>query len=139
MKYRTLGRTGIRISEVGFGAWAIGGTMWGGKRDADARAALECALAEGVNFIDTALVYGDGHSERLIGKFLQAHKSSEIYVATKVPPKSMRWPAGRDAKLADVFPPAWIAKSCEASLKNLGVDHIDLLQLHVWEDAFTTE
>ena len=69
MRYRKLGKNGPEVSEVGFGAWAIGGGMWGGRRDDDARAALDRAFERGVNFVDTALVYGDGHSERLVGEF----------------------------------------------------------------------
>src|SRR5437868_5021461 len=107
MNYRKLGRSGIEVSEVGFGAWAIGGTMWGGRRDEDARAALERARERGVNLIDTALVYGEGHSERLVGAFVRAHRDGAgghpFVVATKVPPKNMEWPARADARLRDVF------------------------------------
>jgi aryl-alcohol dehydrogenase-like predicted oxidoreductase len=135
MKTRTLGRSGIAVSEVGFGAWAIGGGMWGGPRDADARAALARAYERGVRLIDTALVYGDGHSERLVGEFARAH--ADMVIATKVPPKSYNWPARLEAKLADNFPAAWIRECCEKSLRNLGVERIDVLQLHVWADAWT--
>jgi aryl-alcohol dehydrogenase-like predicted oxidoreductase len=138
MRYRKLGKNGPEVSEVGFGAWAIGGGMWGGKRDTDARAALERAFERGVNFIDSALVYGDGHSERLVGEVARAH-AGKIYVATKVPPKAYNWPAPRDAALADNFPASWIRECAERSLKNLGLDRIDLLQLHVWADRWTDE
>src|SRR4051794_21506825 len=138
MRYRKLGKTGPEVSEVGFGAWAIGGAMWGGKRDEDSRVSLERAFERGVNFYDTALVYGDGHSERLIGEFVRAH-AGKVYVATKVPPKAYNWPAPPDAPLRDNFPAAWIIESAEKSLKNLGVERIDLLQLHVWADAWTTQ
>lgn len=138
MRYRKLGKNGPEVSEVGFGAWAIGGGMWGGKRDNDARAALERAFERGVNFVDTALVYGDGHSERLVGEFARAH-AGKVYVATKVPPKAYNWPAPRDAVLADNFPKAWIIECAERSLRNLGVERIDLLQLHVWADRWTDQ
>lgn len=137
MRYRALGKTGLNVSEVGFGAWAIGGGMWGGRRDDDARAAMERAVERGVNFIDTALVYGDGHSERLVGEFVRAHAG--VAVATKVPPKSFQWPARPGAKLAEYFPPRWIRECCERSLVNLGLERIDLLQLHVWADAWTDQ
>jgi aryl-alcohol dehydrogenase-like predicted oxidoreductase len=135
MKYRPLGRTGIEVSEIGVGAWAIGGGMWGGKRDDDSRTALERAHQLGVSFIDTALVYGDGHSERLVGEFVREHR--DMAVATKVPPKSGQWPAPRRGAIADFYPAAWIRHSCERSLRNLGLERIDLLQLHVWADAWT--
>src|SRR5438132_11259400 len=121
MKARNLGKSDLHVSEIGFGAWAIGGTMWGGRRDELARGALDRALERGVTFFDTALIYGDGHSERLIGQFLQAHKDAHLAIATKVPPKTMRWPAGAGAKIDDVFPPSWIVECCEQSLRNLGV------------------
>jgi aryl-alcohol dehydrogenase-like predicted oxidoreductase len=137
MRRRPLGKTGITVSEIGFGAWAIGGMMWGGRRDEDSRRALRRAVDRGVDLIDTALVYGSGHSERLVGELLKEKKG--ITVATKVPPKCMTWPAAHDGKLADYFPAGWIQQCAETSLKNLGVDTIDVLQLHVWADAWTDE
>jgi aryl-alcohol dehydrogenase-like predicted oxidoreductase len=138
MRYRKLGKNGPEISEIGFGAWAIGGGMWGGRRDQDARASLERAFERGVNFYDTALVYGDGHSERLVGEFARAH-ADKVYVATKVPPKAFNWPAPRNAPVADNFPGDWIVSSAERSLKNLGLERIDLLQLHVWSESWTDD
>jgi aryl-alcohol dehydrogenase-like predicted oxidoreductase len=138
MRYRKLGKNGFDVSEIGFGAWAIGGAMWGGRRDADARAALERAFERGVNFIDTALVYGDGHSERLVGDFAR-DKAGKVYVATKVPPKNYQWPARPGAPLRDFFPASWIIECAEQSLKNLKLERLDLLQLHVWADAWTDQ
>ncbi len=135
MRYRKLGRSGIDVSEIGVGAWAIGGGMWGGARDEDSRAALERAVERGVNLIDTALVYGSGHSERIVGDLLQRHP--KVMVATKVPPKSSRWPAYPDAKIEENFPADWIRTCCEKSLTNLQRERIDLLQLHVWADGWT--
>jgi aryl-alcohol dehydrogenase-like predicted oxidoreductase len=135
MRYRKLGRSGIEVSEIGVGAWAMGGAMWGGARDDDSRAALERAIERGVNLIDTALVYGQGHSEKLVGEIVKKHP--KVLVATKVPPKSYGWPARPDAKLEENFPGAYIRRSCEQSLRNLKVERIDLLQLHVWADAWT--
>ena len=137
MKRRKLGRSGAEVSEIGFGAWAIGGRMWGGPRDADARSALASAREHGVNFIDTALVYGDGHSEKLVGAFVRESRFGDAVIATKVPPRAMQWPAPPDARLEDYFPPDWIRGSCERSLKNLGLERVDVLQLHVWADAWT--
>jgi aryl-alcohol dehydrogenase-like predicted oxidoreductase len=138
MRNRKLGKNGFDVSEIGFGAWAIGGGMWGGPRDDDARAALARAFARGVTFIDTALVYGDGHSERLVGEFARAHRD-QVHVASKVPPKSYQWPARPGSALRDFFPKGWIIECAERSLRNLGVERIDLLQLHVWCDAWADQ
>jgi aryl-alcohol dehydrogenase-like predicted oxidoreductase len=137
MKKRALGRTGLSVSAVGFGAWALGGTMWGGRRDDDGRAALRRAIERGVDFVDTALIYGNGHSERLVGEVLRDFRG--VTVATKVPPKSMQWPARPNARLGEFFPSDWIVTCCDSSLKNLGREQVDLLQLHVWADAWTDE
>jgi aryl-alcohol dehydrogenase-like predicted oxidoreductase len=136
MRYRKLGSNGPEISVIGFGAWAIGGGMWGGRRDEDARSALARAFDRGVNFYDSALVYGDGHSERLVGEFARARRD-QVYVASKVPPRNYTWPARPGARLSEVFPAAWIIECAEKSLKNLGLERIDLLQLHVWADDWT--
>ncbi len=137
MKYRTLGKTGLKVSEVSVGAWAMGGGMWGGARDDDSRKALARAAELGVTLIDTALVYGDGHSERLVGEFVKTHP--EIAVATKVPPKCYQWPARPGSKLREFFPADWIRSCCEKSRRNLKTERIDLLQLHVWADAWTDD
>ena len=128
MRYRSLGNTGIEVSEIGYGAWGIGGKMWLGGSDDSSTAALRRAIELGLNFIDTALVYGEGHSERLVGAIAPA----EVHIATKVPPKNVRWPALRGIGIADVFPYDHIMKSTEQSLRNLKRETVDLLQLHVW-------
>ena len=138
MKYRTLGRTGIQISEVGYGAWGIGGAMWRGSNDSESLEALHKAIDLGINFIDTALAYGQGHSEKLIRKLLRK-RQERIYVATKIPPKNGLWPAKRGSNLRDVFPHDYIIKCTEKSLSNLRVDMIDVLQLHVWTDEWTDD
>jgi len=132
MKYRTLGRTGIEVSEVGYGAWGIGGIQWTGGDDEEARRALNLAIDQGLNFIDTALAYGAGHSERLVGEVARS-RSEQIYIATKIPPKNLQWPA-RAVPLEEVFPSDYIVECTEKSLRNLGVETIDLQQLHVWHD-----
>lgn len=137
MKYRLLGRTGFRVSEIGFGAWGIGG-MWGARDDAEAERALSRAFDLGVNFYDTAYVYGDGHSEELIGRFLR-HKRSEIYVASKVPPKTFRWPVRPDDPVKNTFPKQWVIDCTERSLKRLHTDYLDLQELHAWTDAYTQQ
>jgi aryl-alcohol dehydrogenase-like predicted oxidoreductase len=128
MRYRKLGGTGIEASEIGYGAWGIGGTQWLGGSDDESAAALERAIELGVTFIDTALAYGDGHSERLVGKVAK----QKIAIATKVPPKNRLWPARPGIGIESVFPYDYIVECANQSLKNLGVERIDLLQLHVW-------
>jgi aryl-alcohol dehydrogenase-like predicted oxidoreductase len=131
MRYRWLGKTGMNISEIGFGAWAIGGTWWGPQDDQDSRLALHQALDMGVNFIDTAWVYGDGHSERLIGSVLK-ERHERPFLATKVPPKTWNWEGPVGTPLNDAFPADWIRAKAEESLRNLGVETLDVLQLHTW-------
>jgi len=132
MNYRNLGRTGIRVSEVGYGAWGIGGVQWTGGDDDEARRALNLAIDSGLNFIDTALAYGRGHSERLVGEVARS-RSEQIFIATKIPPKNLQWPA-QAVPLEEVFPADYIVECTEKSLRNLGVETIDLQQFHVWHD-----
>lgn len=138
MRYRPLGRTGYSVSEIGFGAWGIGGDIWKGGSDQASLNALNLAIDLGLNFIDTALSYGNGHSERLIGK-LVSQRSKRIYVATKIPPKNLEWPARKRVRLKEVFPKDHIIACTEMSLMNLGVDRIDLQQLHVWAPNWIDE
>lgn len=138
MRYRTLGRTGLQVSEIGYGAWGIGGTMWIGGDDRESLAALRRALEMGLNFIDTALVYGNGHSERLVAQAVR-EAAQTVYVATKVPPKNLLWPARPGIGLREVFPYDYIIRCTEKSLRNLGLDHIDLQQLHVWNPEWIHE
>lgn len=137
MLYRQLGRTGLTVSEIGFGAWGIGGGLWQGSNDAASLEALHTALDAGLTFIDTALAYGDGHSERLIGRALEARRES-VVVATKVPPKNYLWPAARGVPLAHVFPAEYVRRCAETSAANLGRP-VDVLQFHVWRDEWRAE
>ena len=135
MRNRTLGTTGYDISEIGYGAWGLGADMWLGADDRQGSDALREALNAGVTFFDTALAYGSGHSERLIGKVLrEAIHDGRAVVATKIPPRNEQWPGDGKKPLADVFPARHIAASTESSLKNLGLDALPLQQLHVWHD-----
>jgi aryl-alcohol dehydrogenase-like predicted oxidoreductase len=134
MRYRTLGRTGWPVSEVGYGMWGMAG--WTGSDDAESLAALEWAVRLGCNFFDTAWAYGSGHSERLLGRVVRAHPDRNLVVATKVPPKNSQWPSRRGSPLDDCFPPEHIGQFAAKSLENLGLPRIDLLQFHVWEDAW---
>jgi aryl-alcohol dehydrogenase-like predicted oxidoreductase len=132
MRYRTFGRTGWRVGEVGYGMWGMGG--WTGSDDIQSRISLEGAVARGVNFFDTAQAYGDGHSELLLGRLMAARADKRLYAATKVPPKNRQWPSLRGVPLAEVFPRDYIRRYVEISRANLGLETIGLLQLHVWED-----
>jgi aryl-alcohol dehydrogenase-like predicted oxidoreductase len=131
MLYRKFGRTGIQVSEVSYGAWGIGGAQWLGGQDDESLTALRRAIELGLNFIDTALAYGDGHSEQLVGRIARESKT-RVYVATKVPPKNLLWPARPGIGIDQVFPYDYVISSTEQSLKNLGLDAIDLQQFHVW-------
>ena len=135
MRYRKLGRTNFEVSEIGFGAWGIGGKQWLGGSDDESLSALRRAIELGVNLIDTALAYGDGHSEKLVGEAVRDART-RIYVATKVPPKNRIWPARAGTSIDEVFPHDYIMRSAEESLRNLGLRSIDLLQLHVWHPEF---
>ncbi len=133
MKTRVLGKTGWPVSEIGFGGWGIGAKWWGPTDDAESKAALTAAWNAGVTFFDTAYVYGDGHSEKLIAEALAGKPA---IVATKIPPKNQSWPARRDTPLEDAFPESWIRSCTERSLKNLKRDTLDLQQFHTWTDAW---
>lgn len=111
------------------------GGWWGPRDDAQARDAVHLALARGVNFFDTAYVYGEGHSEKLLGEALRGARPKP-FVATKVPSKNMAWPATPRMRIQDCFPVSWIVRCTEISLKRLGLKRLDLQQMHVWTDAW---
>ncbi|MGC0772526.1 MAG: aldo/keto reductase [Candidatus Acidiferrum sp.] len=141
MRYRRFGRTGWNVSEIGYGMWGMAG--WTGSDDAESLASLQRSVDLGCNFFDTAWAYGDGHSEQLLGKILRANKNpanagpdKKLYVATKIPPKNRRWPSRREFSLDDCFPPDYIVEYVEKSLANIGVETLDLIQFHTWEDQW---
>src|SRR3954469_3153147 len=135
MNTRTLGRTGIEVSEIGYGAWGIGGSGWLGAQDDESLQALHRAIELGVNLIDTALGYGDGHSEELVGQVVR-ERSEAIYVATKIPPKNGIWPAPSGIDPEEAFPGDHVHECTERSLRNLGLDALDVQQFHVWSDEW---
>lgn len=135
MKYRKLGRTGLEISEVGYGAWGIGGNQWKGGEDNESLKALRRSFELGLNFIDTALAYNEGHSEGLVAQAVR-EAPHRVYIATKVPPKNRVWPARPGIGIQDVFPYDYVVESTETSLRNLGAETIDLQQLHVWNSEW---
>jgi aryl-alcohol dehydrogenase-like predicted oxidoreductase len=137
MRYRTFGRLGWQVSDIGYGMWGMGG--WSGSDDQESLASLDRAIARGCNFFDTAFAYGDGHSETLLGQTLKRHTGTRLYVATKVPPKNRKWPGRATTPISEVFPYDYIREMTERSLKNLGVETLDLQQLHVWSDAWVAD
>jgi aryl-alcohol dehydrogenase-like predicted oxidoreductase len=137
MEYRTFGRTGWQVSEVGYGMWGMAG--WTGSDDDESLASLDRAVELGCNFFDTAWAYGDGKSEQLLGQTLRRNAGRRLYVATKIPPKNRKWPARAEYPLNLVFPAEYIREYTEKSLNNLGVDTLDLQQLHVWSDAWAAD
>lgn len=132
VKYRKLGTNGFEVSEIGYGAWGVGqGEQWKGTDDQEAVSSMRRAIELGLNFIDTALAYGDGHSEKLVGRAVK-ESGAPARIATKVPPMNRRWPAQPGIGIEQVFPYHHILESTEQSLRHLGVEVIDLQQLHVW-------
>ena len=137
MQYRTLGRTGWRVSEIGYGMWGMAG--WTGSDDEESQGSLDRAVALGCNFFDTAWAYVEGRSEQLLGELLKRHPGKRLYTATKIPPKNRKWPARPEYRLSDVFPADYIREYTEISLRNLGTSSVDLQQFHVWDDSWATD
>ncbi len=134
MNYRRFGRTGWKVSELGHGMWGMGG--WTGSDDEESRNSLQRAVDLGCNFFDTAWAYGSGRSEKLLGWLVRQNAGKKLYTATKIPPKNFRWPSRREFGLDDCFPPDHIEQYVHSSLKNLGLESIDLIQFHTWEDGW---
>jgi aryl-alcohol dehydrogenase-like predicted oxidoreductase len=132
---RRLGRTGLSVSEIGYGAWGIGGDMWLGAQDDESVQALHRAIDLGLNFIDTALAYGRGHSEQLVGQVVR-ERDERIVVASKIPPKNLAWPAPDGIDPDEAYPAEHIRKCTERTLSNLGMDVLDVQQFHVWSDEW---
>ncbi len=135
MEYRKFGRTGWKVSEIGYGMWGLAG--WSGSEEKEYEKSLDYSVEQGCNFFDTAWGYGEGLSEQVLGQLMKRHASKKLYGATKIPPKNFQWPSKPEFKLEDCFPTAHIIEYTEKSLKNLGVECIDLQQFHVWEDSWS--
>src|SRR2546423_2391430 len=131
MHYRTLGRTGLQVSEIGYGAWGIGQSGWIGAQDQESLQALQRAIDLGVNFIDTALAYGEGHSERLVGRVLRTNPDKRIIVATKITPKNGQWTAQAGGPVEEAFPGTCILECTAQKLRHHGTQTIDDQQMHV--------
>ena len=134
MEYRTFGRIGLRVGEVGYGMWGL--ADWTGSDQAEIQRALNRAVELGCNFFDSAWVYGLGKSEQILGKLLKQHSGKELHFATKIPPKNWKWPSQRHFKIEECFPPNHIIEYTEKSLQNIQIDCLDLQQFHVWEDSW---
>ncbi len=137
MKYRTLGRTGFEVSDIAHGLWGMSG--WSESDDQQSREAIHLAIDLGCNFFDTAWAYGNGKSDGLLGEALANTKGKRIYAASKIPPKNLKWPASPKDKYKDVFPADHVFKYAQRIREKLGVDAIDLLQFHVWDESWTDE
>ncbi len=135
MKLRNFGKTGLRVSEIGFGAWALGESWWGKQDDGESLKALHRAAELGANFIDTAQVYGDGKSEKVVARFRKEWKG-ELTIATKTAPESGAWPPSPYDQPAIAFSAAYLRKNVEERLRNLQTDCLDILQLHTWTRAW---
>lgn len=131
MRYRTFGRTGWQVSEIGFGAWKLGG-QWGKVDDKASIRTLLHAFEKGINFVDTAELYGSGHSETVVGEALRQWRGGKVYVATKCQPTVWPDPADAAPELRGRFPAWHLKANVDASLRRLGVERIDLYQLHSW-------
>jgi len=137
MQYRTFGRTGWKVSDIGYGMWGLGG--WTGSDDDESMKSLHHAVELGCNFFDTAWGYGNGHSEKLLGQLVRAFPDKKLYVATKIPPKNRKWPSRPEFSLDDCYPPDHMREYVEISLKNLGMEQMDLIQFHTWDDGWAED
>jgi aryl-alcohol dehydrogenase-like predicted oxidoreductase len=138
MRFRTFGRTGWQVSEIAFGAWQIGGG-WGKVDDNQSIDTLLYAFEKGINFVDTAELYGSGHSEEVIGRALKQWTGGKIYVATKAQPIVWPDPDEDNPPMRGRYPAWHLRSNVENSLKRLGVERLDLFQLHCWlSDGLTS-
>lgn len=135
MQYKKFANSNIAVSQLGFGAWGIGKTFWIGAEDSESKKALHKAIELGVNLFDSALVYGNGHSEKLIGE-VEKESGKELFITSKIPSKKFEWPANENSTLDESFPEKQIILSTERSLRNLNRDYLDLQQFHVWNDKW---
>jgi aryl-alcohol dehydrogenase-like predicted oxidoreductase len=137
MNYRMFGRAGWQVSEIGYGMWGLAG--WTGSDDDESLRSLHRAVELGCNVFDTAWGYGAGHSEKILGRVVKAYPDQKLYVASKLPPKNFTWPSRRGFTLDECFPPEHIQEYARKSFENLGQTPMDLLQFHVWEDAWASD
>ena len=134
MIYRRFGRTEWKLSEIGYGMWGMG--SWKASDDVQSMKSLHLAVEGGVNFFDTAWGYGEGHSERLLGQLVKAYPNTRVYTASKIPPMNFRWPARPHYRFEESYPEKHIREYTEKTLTNLGLEQIDLIQFHTWDDEW---
>jgi aryl-alcohol dehydrogenase-like predicted oxidoreductase len=135
MNYRRFGRLDWQVSEIGCGMWGMG--SWSGSDDEASLRSLQLALEGGCTFFDTAWGYGEGRSEALLGRLVHANPDRRIWTASKIPPKNMQWPSRRGYRIEDCFPADHVRDFVDRSLENMGLESINLMLLHVWEDDWT--
>lgn len=135
MIYRKFGKTDWQVSEIGYGMWGMAG--WTESSDIQSAKSLDLAVENGVTFFDTAWGYGEGHSEELLGDLVRRHPSKKLYTASKIPPKNFNWPAKPEYKFDDSYPTEHIVSYTEKTLRNLGLEQIDLMQFHTWDDGWS--
>jgi len=141
MKQRAFGRTGRSVSELGVGMWGMGGGVggWTGADDRQSMAVLQAAADAGVTFFDSALVYGAGRSDQLLGELARANPGRDLFLASKIPPKNREWPSRPGDRIRDVFPPGYIRASVEGILRQTRLGSLDLVQFHVWQDDWADD
>ncbi len=135
MKYKPFARSDEKVSLLGYGAWGIGQSIWIGAEDKESKKSLHLAIENGVNFFDSALAYGNGHSEKLLGT-VEKESGKKLFITSKIPSKRFEWPAREESTLQESFPKEHIIRMTEKSLKNLNREYIDLQQFHVWNDRW---
>lgn len=135
MIYRKLGKTDLSVSEIGHGLWGMGD--WKDANDRESFETLQKSLEMGCNFFDSAWSYGSGHSDQLLGKLIQNNPTAKIITASKIPPMNLKWPGSSQDKLESVFPRQHVLDYTEKILEGMGIDQLDLLQFHVWDDSWT--
>jgi aryl-alcohol dehydrogenase-like predicted oxidoreductase len=138
MRQRRFGRTGRSVSELGIGMWGMGGGIggWTGADDRQSTAVLQAAAETDITFFDSAQVYGYGHTDRLLGELVRANPGRALFTASKIPPRNRQWPARPGDRIRDVFPPEHIRASVEGILRQMRMPTLDLIQFHVWQDAW---
>jgi aryl-alcohol dehydrogenase-like predicted oxidoreductase len=134
MHNRQFGRVGWQVSEIGYGMWGMG--SWTNSDDQESLESLQLAVDLGCNFFDTAFVYGDGHSEELLGQIVRSNSDRRLYTATKVPPRNKQWPALPESTLEESYPPDHVEEFVHRSLENARLENFDLMQFHTWNDEW---
>ena len=132
MRYRRFGRTGWEVGEIGYGMWGM--ASWSNSSDNESLGSLQAAVDQGCNFFDTAYAYGNGRSENLLGQIVRSNSDKRLYTATKIPPKTLQWPAPAESTLMESYPPDHVEAYVHRSLENAGLDQFDLMQFHTWSD-----